>query len=100
MDDAVAVALSWDAAIFPCAWLWFDFGAVDDPPWKGKTRLIALEPNTTRFGWGLAEAKRQGAHLLILRPGVPVTTTVRLHVFKPSGQVASIDRDGRAVPRA
>jgi hypothetical protein len=99
MDDAVAVALSWDAGIFPCAWLWFDFGAVADPPWNGKTRLIALEPNTTRFGWGLAEAQRHGAHLLTLRPGVPVTTTVRLHVFKPVGPVRAIGQDGRAIPR-
>jgi hypothetical protein len=98
MDDAVAVALSWDAAIFPCAWLWFDFGAVADPPWNGKTRLIALEPNTTRFGWGLAEAKRQGARLLTLRPGAPLTTTVRLHVFRPAGPVAAVDREGRAIP--
>lgn len=100
MDDAVAVALSWDAALFPCAWMWFDFGAVNDPPWNGKTRLIALEPNTTRFGWGLAEAQRQGAHLLTLQPGVPVTTTVRLHVFKPAGPVTAIGQDGRALSRA
>ena len=95
-DDAVAVALSWDKAIFPCAWLWFDFGAVTDPPWNGRTRLIALEPNTTRFGWGLAEAKRHGAHLLILRPGSPVTATVRLHVFRPLGPVRRVDPNGRA----
>lgn len=100
LDDAVAIALSWDRDVFPCAWLWFDFGAVIDPPWNGKTRLIALEPNTTRFGWGLAEAKRQGAHLLTLQPGVPVTTTVRLHVFKPAGAISAIDRNGRAVLRA
>lgn len=100
VDNAVAVALSWDAALFPCAWMWFDFGAVNDPPWNGKTRLIALEPNTTRFGWGLAEAQRQGAHLLTLQPGAPVTTTVRLHVFKPAGPVTAIGQDGRALSRA
>lgn len=96
LDGAVAVALSWDKALFPCAWLWFDFGAVADPPWNGRTRLIALEPNTTRFGWGLAEAKRHGAHLLSLRPGSPVTATVRLHVFKPAGPVRGVGADGRA----
>jgi hypothetical protein len=100
LDDAVAIALSWEKDVFPCAWLWFDFGAVNDPPWNGKTRLIALEPNTTRFGWGLAEAKRQGAHLLTLQPKVPVTTIVRLHVFKPGGTISAVDRNGRAVPRA
>ena len=100
LDDAVAVALSWDKAVFPCAWLWFDFGAVNDPPWNGRTRLIALEPNTTRFGWGLAEAKRNGAHLLTLQPGEPVTATVRLHVFKPSGPVRGIAADARALPHA
>jgi hypothetical protein len=96
----VAVALSWDKAVFPCAWLWFDFGAVNDPPWNGRTRLIALEPNTTRFGWGLAEAKRNGAHLLTLQPGEPVTATVRLHVFRPSRPVRGIAADGRALPHA
>ena len=97
LDDAIAVALYWDKAIFPCAWLWFDFGAVTDPPWNGRTRLIALEPNTTRFGWGLAEAKRRGAHLLTLRPGEPVATTVRLQVFKPGGVVRGVAHDGRAL---
>ena len=46
------------------------------------------------------EAKRNGAHLLTLQPSEPVTATVRLHVFKPSGPVRGIAADGRALLHA
>ncbi|HET6620929.1 MAG TPA: hypothetical protein VFG64_13415 [Dongiaceae bacterium] len=96
LDNAVAVALSWDADVFPCAWLWYELGGTQDPPWLGRTRLIGLEPSTTRLAYGLAEAAKRGARLLTLAPGVPVSATVRLHVFKPAGATSGVDRDGRA----
>ena len=64
------------------------------PTLDGRTRLIALEPNTTRFGWGLAEAKRNGAHLLTLQPGEPVIATVRLHGFNRQGRWRASRRTG------
>ena len=100
LDNAVAVALSWDADVFPCAWLWYELGGTPDAPWLGQARLIGLEPSTTRLAYGLAEAAKRGARLLTLVPGVPVSATVRLHVFKPAGAISGIDRDGRAALRA
>jgi hypothetical protein len=98
LDDAIAVALSWDKAIFPCAWLWFEIGGTADAPWSGRTRLIGLEPNSTELGYGLAEARRRGARLLTLQPRRPTQAFIRLHVFKPTGPVQGIFADGRARP--
>jgi hypothetical protein len=99
LDDSVAAALSWDVAIFPCAWLWYELGGTQEPPWLGKARLIGLEPNTTWPATGLADASRRGGRLLTLMPGAEITTTVRLHVFKPAGPVLGVDTNGRAVSK-
>src|SRR5262249_43266451 len=80
LDDSVAAALSWDAAVFPCAWLWYQLGATPEPPWLGKARLVGIEPNTTWPPTGLADASRRGGRLLTLTPGTAIATTVRLHV--------------------
>lgn len=96
-DDAIGVALSWDAAAFPCAWLWYELSGTGEAPWNGRGNLIGLEPNTTMPGLGLAEAKRRGANLLRLRPGEEAGTELRLHVFKPRGSIAAVGADGRAV---
>ncbi len=95
LDNAIAATLSWDAAVFPCAWLWYELGGTPDAPWNGRTRLIGLEPNTTCLGGGLAQAARRGETLLTLRPGIAVSATVRLHVCKPAGAIAGVDKDGR-----
>ena len=83
LDDAIAVRLAWDGARFPCAWLWHELEATPAEPWSGRTRLIAIEPNTTPCGLGLAEAKRRGAPLLRLEPGQRLSGWINLHVFKP-----------------
>lgn len=97
LDDAIAIALSWDSEIFPSAWLWFELSGTADPPWSGRARLIGLEPSSTPLGYGLAEAHRRGARLLTLRPGTSTEATIRLHVFKPSGGVRGVDAHGRAL---
>lgn len=97
LDESVAAVLSWDAGIFPCAWLWYELGGTDDPPWRGQACLIGIEPNTTWPGNGLADAHRRGAPLLTLVPGAEIEATVRLHVFKPAGPVVGTDADGRAI---
>lgn len=97
LDGAVAVALSWDADVFPAAWVWYELGGTLDAPWNGHTRLIGVEPNTTSLAYGLAEARRQGARLLALRPGEPLGAKIRLHVFSSTGHVRGVDHDGRAV---
>jgi hypothetical protein len=97
LDDSVAAALSWDGDVFPYAWVWLELEGTQDDPWRGKARLIGLEPNTTWPGNGLADTARRGAPLLTLQPGAEISATVRLNVFKPSGAVLGVDADGYAV---
>ena len=99
LDDSVAAALSWDAGVFPCAWLWYELGGTQEPPWCGKARLIGMEPNTTWPANGLADASRRGGRLLTWQPGAEIATTVRLHVFKPAGAVRGVDTNGRAISK-
>ncbi|MEZ5833094.1 MAG: hypothetical protein R3D05_18125 [Dongiaceae bacterium] len=84
LDNNIAAILSWDGSVFPCAWLWCELGATQDPPWSGKARLIGIEPNTTWPANGLLEAHRRGAPLLMLRPQEKVEAWVRLEVTRPA----------------
>lgn len=97
VDDKIGIALSWDADVFGCAWLWYELGGTPDAPWHGRGNVIGLEPNTTMPALGLFEAERRGGRLLRLEPGADLSTELRLHVFKPSGPVNGIGSDGRAL---
>jgi hypothetical protein len=90
LDDSVAAVLSWDGVLFPCAWLWFELEGTSDQPWNGRTRLIGIEPNTTRQATGLLDAKRRGASLLRLSPGQRIVTALKLTVFRPSGPLLQL----------
>jgi hypothetical protein len=81
LDGAIAVELTWDGAVFPCAWLWIELEGTQEAPWAGKTRLIGIEPNTTWPGNGLADTHRRGARLLTLSPERKISAWVRLRVF-------------------
>jgi hypothetical protein len=97
LDNAVGVALSWDAGVFPYAWLWLELGGLAEEPWAGKTRLISVAPNTTWPANGLAEAEARGARLLALVPGKDVTAATRLQIFKPAGAIRGVNPDGRVL---
>jgi galactose mutarotase-like enzyme len=97
LDGAIGAALSWDADVFPYAWLWYELGGTAEPPWRGRARLIGLEPNTTWPANGLADAAWRGGRLLTLQPGAEIATSVRLHVFEPTGPILGVDASGRAI---
>jgi hypothetical protein len=97
LDNRIALALSWDAACFPCAWLWHELGGTPDAPWHGRGRVIGIEPNTTMPALGIARAKACGGQLLRLHPGADLNTMLRLHVFEPSGPILALDDGGQAI---
>jgi galactose mutarotase-like enzyme len=83
LDDSIAAMLTWDAAIFPYAWLWCELGATEAAPWNAKTRLVGIEPNSTWPGNGLLDSHRRGAPLLSLRPAERVESWIRIEVTRP-----------------
>ena len=97
LDGTIGAALSWDAALFPCAWLWYELAGLHEAPWHGRAHLIGVEPSTSWPGTGLADIARRGGPLLTLEPGAIVRTTLRLHVFRPQGPVRGVDAAGRAL---
>jgi len=99
LDGPVAAVLSWDAGVFPAAWLWCELGGTVDPPWHGRGRMIGIEPATTMPGGGITDAIARGSRLITLQPGVEQSVEVRLHVLAPLGRIVGIDADGRAAVR-
>jgi galactose mutarotase-like enzyme len=64
LDRGEGVALAWDGNTFKSAWFWWE---IEGPghPWHGRSRIVAIEPNTTFPSDGLAAAHERGeAHLL------------------------------------
>jgi hypothetical protein len=97
IDGAVGAVLSWQGNVYDSVWYWCELEATLEPPWDGRTRLIGLEPCSTDYGHGLADASSRNARWIQLRPGQPVTATLRLHVFQPAGAVTGTDPQGRAM---
>jgi hypothetical protein len=97
LDGTVGAALSWDAAVFPCAWLWYELAGTSEAPWHGRGHVIGVEPSTSWPGTGLADIARRGGPLLTLMPGDVVRTELRLHVFQPTGPVHDVDAMGRVM---
>jgi hypothetical protein len=94
-DGTIGAALSWDAALFPTAWLWQELNASTSPPWFGRARVIGIEPCTSWPGHGLATIAERTGTQLRLAPGEQRDTTLRLHVCTGLSEIAGV-RDGRA----
>jgi hypothetical protein len=60
LDDTIAIALSWDAGRFPCAWLWYELGGTVEAPWHGRGRVIGIEPSRPGPAWA-GQCKARGS---------------------------------------
>ncbi len=94
-DGALGGALSWDADLFPVAWLWEELGAGQGQPWFGRGRVIGIEPCTSWPGHGLATIAETTGTQLRLGPGERRDTILHLHVFTGLSEVTGV-ANGRA----
>ncbi|MFT3988113.1 hypothetical protein [Aestuariivirga sp.] len=83
-DKAIAARLSWDDTLFPTAWLWVELCGHQNQPWNGQTKLIGIEPNSTRPAYGLVKSVERGGTLLRLTPGQTISTEISLKVYVPA----------------
>ena len=75
----LACTLSWDADVFPYAWLWQELGATAGEPWLGQVYTIAIEPATSFPATGLGGVVETGTHR-VLAPGDTAATQLSLRL--------------------
>jgi hypothetical protein len=89
----VGVALAWDVADFPYAWLWRE---VRSPgfPFFGRASILAIEPACSWPGTGLLGAIERN-QAVVLAAGERRSTSVALIPFEPDGRsVTSVSISG------
>ena len=91
----VGLAVSWDARMFPCLWMWQEYNSIEAFPFYGQCYAVALEPQTTvvpmlgdAYGAGTAKG---------LDPGAAAETWLTASVFHGSGGVTGVSREGRVL---
>jgi len=80
----IGIALAWDAADFPHAWVWHEIGS-SGFPFYGRASLVAIEPSSSWPGTGLATAIERG-QAFELSPDERKSTTVALIPFPPTSR--------------
>ena len=80
----IGVALAWDVADFPAAWLWHEI-ASPGYPFYGRACLVAIEPASSWPGDGLASAVERG-QATTLAAGESRSTTVAMIPFAVCGR--------------
>lgn len=75
----LSARLSWDATVFPHAWLWTEFHASPGFPWFGAVDVLAVEPCTGFPAQG-RDAIARSTGLWRLDPGAEQSTTLHLDV--------------------
>lgn len=91
--DGEGVGMAWDGDTFRSAWFWWEIGGPGHP-WHGRSRIVAIEPNTTFPADGLAAAHERGeAHLLPV--GAEHRTWLTVSLFDADARpVRAVTRDG------
>lgn len=87
------MAMTWDPETFRTAWFWWEIGGPGHP-WHGRSRIVAIEPNTTFPADGLAAAHERGeAH--VLAAGGQHRTWLTMSLFDADDDpVQGVSRDG------
>lgn len=91
----LGLAMRWDVATFPFAWMWVEIGGKGFP-WFGTARIIAIEPMSTAVGDGLAAAIARG-EALVLHGGESRSTELSVSIFPTVGRPV-LGFDGRGNP--
>jgi len=89
----VGFGMKWDRSVFPYVWLWEVFKGNYGFPWYGRTYNVALEPWTSYPG-GMDNAMKKGTTKK-MEAGESIETTLLAIAFEGTGQVNSIDNDGK-----
>lgn len=87
------MGMAWDGETFRSAWFWWQVGGPGHP-WHGRSRIVAIEPNTSFPADGLAAAhNRSEAHLLAA--GGEHRTWLTMSLFDADEHpVRGVGRDG------
>lgn len=92
------VALSWDLAVWPHAWLWLQLGG-QGFPWYGRGAFLGVEPHRAWPGDGLAAARDRG-HAVRLEGGGQVASWLTFSLFDADErEVVQVGRDGAIATR-
>jgi hypothetical protein len=92
-SSGTGVALSWDVAVWPHAWLWLQLGG-EGFPWYGRGAFLGVEPHRSWPGDGLAAARERG-RALRLAGGGQVASWLTLSLFDADErEVTHVARDG------
>jgi galactose mutarotase-like enzyme len=93
VESSSGVALAWDTAAFPHAWLWQQLHGPDFP-WYGRAAITAIEPHSAWPASGLeAHIDRGTAELLM--PGAQRSAWLTLVLFEATEQpVCGVGREG------
>ena len=93
-EYGVGFGLVWREDDFPYAWLWQELHASEEFPWFGTGYALAIEPNTSYPGAGIAEVARRTGTQRSLPPGGSVEVELRALLYEAAGRVQSISEDG------
>ncbi|HEX3618612.1 MAG TPA: DUF4432 family protein [Solirubrobacteraceae bacterium] len=94
----IGLAVSYPAAIYRHLWCWQVFNGPFRYPWWGQTYNLGLEPFTSATNRGIAAAVEDGSALL-LEPGKPLVSELRLSAFHSRAGVMSVDAAGTVQTR-
>jgi hypothetical protein len=92
-ESGVGLAVRYPVELYRHLWYWQVFGGPFRYPWWGRTYNIGLEPFTSASNRGLSADIEDGSALL-LEPGEPLVSELRLTAFRSHAGVAAVDPSG------